>query len=272
MILCHSRRQLRQITKKVYSIMKSLNIEIHPDKTWLVRVKNGFDFLGFRITPTSIHPSTTSVSRRDEKIARLYEQGANRRRIGQYLRRWSGWSVIACCAMSTANGAPGLAYTAAQCSVNQPVSILDINYENTQNGITSPEQIFFIDGIGVIPFVVSTSSLYDFATFSTTPPTTTSITPSSSGDVTPEPTSTAVSQTIYASFGAGENGEVCTIQYDLQGVGGALTRTNAAIYTRLAPTVPDPMAVPIFTPLGLIATISGLLWFGRRRTIKVKNT
>ena len=34
------------------------------------------------------------------------------------------------------------------------------------------------------------------------------------------------------------------------------------LYT--SPATP-PTAVPLFTPIGLVATIGGLLWFGRRR-------
>lgn len=35
------------------------------------------------------------------------------------------------------------------------------------------------------------------------------------------------------------------------------------------PPVLNPTAVPIFTPLGIMATIGGLLWFGRRKTMKI---
>lgn len=69
-------------------MFKSLSADKHPDKTWLDRAKAGFDFLGFRIIPTSIKPSAASVSRLDKKVARLYEQGASKKRIGLYLGRW----------------------------------------------------------------------------------------------------------------------------------------------------------------------------------------
>lgn len=69
-------------------MFKSLRVDKHPDKAWIGRAKRGFNFLGLRITPTSIQPSAASVSRRDKKIARLYEQGASKRHIGLYLRQW----------------------------------------------------------------------------------------------------------------------------------------------------------------------------------------
>ncbi len=34
------------------------------------------------------------LSRRDKKIAQLYEQGVSKRRIGLYLARWIGWATI----------------------------------------------------------------------------------------------------------------------------------------------------------------------------------
>lgn len=74
-------------------MLKSLNVDKHPDKTWLNRAKTGFDFLGFRITPTSIQPSAARMSRRDRKVARLYEQGASKRRIGLYLGRCLVWGA-----------------------------------------------------------------------------------------------------------------------------------------------------------------------------------
>lgn len=78
-------------------MLKSLNVDKHPDKTWLGQARRGFDFLGFRITPTtSSQPSAASVSRRDNKVTRLYEQGASKQRVGLYLRRWLGWAVVGC--------------------------------------------------------------------------------------------------------------------------------------------------------------------------------
>ena len=39
----------------------------------------------------------------------------------------------------------------------------------------------------------------------------------------------------------------------------------------LPPAPMNPTAVPIFTPIGLIAIVSGMLWFGRRRSLKIKD-
>ncbi len=50
----------------------------------------------------------------------------------------------------------------------------------------------------------------------------------------------------------------CLYQYDID-LAAVDVRTNAAVVT-LGST-----AVPIFTPLGILAMMSGLLWFGKRR-------
>jgi len=49
---------------------------------------------GFAICPTGLTVSDAALSRRDKKIAQLYEQGASKRRIGVYLARWLGWACL----------------------------------------------------------------------------------------------------------------------------------------------------------------------------------
>lgn len=50
------------------------------------------DILG-GIQPIRTAPEA-ALSRRDQKIARLYEQGASKERVGAYLRRWLGWAGV----------------------------------------------------------------------------------------------------------------------------------------------------------------------------------
>lgn len=199
------------------------------------------------------------------------KQGASTKRIGQYLRRWLGWSLVACCGAMPAYSAPGDPYgpdgscgtapgaTDSTFFANATITIFFNDDEETSISIQGNSDFVRMDGA------------YSFFTYSSIPPTTATLTPEIMGQVADEPASSASPQTVYVSLGAGLNNEVCTYQYTLQGVGAALTRTNPSVYTRLAPAVSDPTAVPIFTPLGLIATISGLLWFGRRRSIKLKS-
>ncbi len=255
--------------------MKSLNVEIHPDKTWLGRVKNGFDFLGFRISPTTIQPSTASVSRRDEKVAWLYEQGASKKRIGQYLRRWLGWSLLA--ATSTvASAAPGVPAADAGEDICITVS-LDIPGGSvsayalpvTSVGISTTlnDTILNNSPTRLLANLTSGNGEYLFRVFSTSPPVLGFIQPATTTATDQEPSITAGSSTaVFLTGGADLNNNTCTYSYTLSSnASGSLTRSNFAYYQLLPPAPSDPTAVPIFTPIGLIATISGLLWFGRRR-------
>ena len=88
-----TRHVLRAAVKKQYAVLQALGVETHPDKTVIGNAAKGFDFLGFHCCPTGMRVSDEALSRRDRKIARLYEQGASKRRIGQYLVRWLGWAI-----------------------------------------------------------------------------------------------------------------------------------------------------------------------------------
>lgn len=227
----------------------------------------------FRISPTNIQASTTSVSRhvsnKECKVTPLYKKGARIKRTRQYLRRWLGWGFLAVVTASPAYSAPGDAYAVTACSTTSINNGIAFDFPNTNNlnqtVITVP---FFPDGVAGLGFVLNTPPLYRFITYSSVPPLSSSLTPLTTFNTTDEPQSTSSAQTVYVSVGAGVNNEVCTYQYTLSGVGQALTRTNTIPYTRMAAAT----AVPLFTPLGLIATITGLLWFGRRRSIKLKNS
>lgn len=242
--------KLRQRIKEATTIMKSLHVECHHDKTWLGRVKNGFDFLGFRITPASIHPSTASVSRRDAKIARLYEQGADRKSIGQYLRRWLGWSSIGFLSMSSAFAYP-VANTCAVVS-NNPSAIfvvlpdsalrLDFPYSNASSS--------FITSALVVPDI-----RYCL----------TALIPDDDDTYCENLSSTFIipdGAPFYVNLVNSLTNTRCAYEITLDS--SAMTATGMLLL--------PPAAVPILTPLGLVATISGLLWFGRRRRIKLKTS
>ncbi len=52
----------------------------------------GFDFLGYQIHPSRrLRPSVESLRRLVVRAGRLYEQGADIRRLWQYVTRWTRW-------------------------------------------------------------------------------------------------------------------------------------------------------------------------------------
>ena len=89
-----TKSQLRQAIKKQYSVLHALRVEMHPDKTFIGKVIKGFDFLGFHITPTDVTVSNVALSRHEQKMARLYEQGASATRIRAYRKRWLAWGIV----------------------------------------------------------------------------------------------------------------------------------------------------------------------------------
>jgi len=93
-IIQEKRHGLGKSVKKVYSVLDALGMQTHPVKTFIGKGNKGFDFLGFAICPTGLTVSDAALSRRDTKIATLFEQGASKRRIGLYLARWLGWASI----------------------------------------------------------------------------------------------------------------------------------------------------------------------------------
>ncbi len=90
-IIAPTRWKLRKAIRIVNQTLNELRVEQHPDKTMIGRGDRGFDFLGYFLTPTGLEASTETVKRCAERIVRLYEQGADINRIGEYVQRWIRW-------------------------------------------------------------------------------------------------------------------------------------------------------------------------------------
>ena len=69
-----------------------LRLEQHPDKTLIGRTERGFDFLGYHLELEGLSVADKTIERFKERISRLYEQGANINRIGQYVLKWVQWT------------------------------------------------------------------------------------------------------------------------------------------------------------------------------------
>ncbi len=254
--------------------MKSLHVEIHPTKTIsskkLGKVKNGFDFLGFRTMPllsskesaTTIQASTESVSRRGslqrKKVARLYEQGASKKRIGQYPRRWLGWArltgfTIALTSTFAVHAAPFAPTVDCAGSKGHDSS----NYSFLADILTpGGEKLNNIHG-SKSPLTVNLDSSNMTGQICITPSL-----PDSDDTVCENQPFTPTLDTPFYITVTGTAPTTCVFETTIATVAGGST-----IIVRnerfMAPTAPT--AVPLFTPIGLIATIGGLLWFGRRR-------
>jgi RNA-directed DNA polymerase len=74
LILAPSRWQLRHAVRLVNQTLGMLNLEKHPDKTFIGRIERGFDFLGYHFSPAELSVAEKTIDNFIEKASRLYEQ------------------------------------------------------------------------------------------------------------------------------------------------------------------------------------------------------
>ncbi len=91
-ILAPTRWKLRKAITLVNETLAELRVTKHSDKTTIGRIRRAFDFLGYRISPGSLRMAAKTVLRFVERICRLYEQGADGVRVGNYVRHWWRWA------------------------------------------------------------------------------------------------------------------------------------------------------------------------------------
>ena len=100
-IVAKKRHHLKKAIKKTYEILKSLKLEISRPKTEIDKMTKVFTFLGYQLGTKKLALSEDSQNRASEKIVRLYEQGASKKRIEQYLTRWHNWARAGLSACAT---------------------------------------------------------------------------------------------------------------------------------------------------------------------------
>ena len=61
-------------------------VEKDPDKTFIDRITKGFDFLGYSLEAKGLSVAPKTLANFLDRMTQLYEQGADHRRIGQYVR------------------------------------------------------------------------------------------------------------------------------------------------------------------------------------------
>jgi hypothetical protein len=90
-VLAPTRWKLRAAIREVNEVMARCKVKQHPAKTYIGRVGNGFDFLGYAFSPEGLGVAARSVGHLAAHVTRLYEQGADSCRIGDYVQRWWEW-------------------------------------------------------------------------------------------------------------------------------------------------------------------------------------
>jgi len=92
LILAPTRWKLKKAIRVLNQTFNELRLEQHPDKTLIGRTERGFDFLGYHFESEGLSVAGKTIERFKERIARLYEQGADINRIGQYVLKWLQWT------------------------------------------------------------------------------------------------------------------------------------------------------------------------------------
>ena len=109
LVLAKTRHKLRRAIASVNSVLSSLKLIKHPDKTTMGHICRGFDFLGYHFTRAGLSPARETVRNFLTKRSRLYEQNGTVQRkdwgwsptkrktqtietiITIYTNRWIGW-------------------------------------------------------------------------------------------------------------------------------------------------------------------------------------
>lgn len=77
-------------------MLERLSFGDQAEKTFIGRLEQGFDFLGYRVTPAGLGIAGQTVSAFLERAIRLYEQereepSLGSSRLGAYVHRWLTW-------------------------------------------------------------------------------------------------------------------------------------------------------------------------------------
>jgi RNA-directed DNA polymerase len=89
LVLTKSKTALRKIIKITHDVMNTLKFQLHPTKTFIGKIKKGFNFLGYYMDFETILPATETIRRAFERTAALYETSQKRNISRRYKRMTS---------------------------------------------------------------------------------------------------------------------------------------------------------------------------------------
>lgn len=97
LILAKSRWKLKKAIRVLNETFNELNLQKHPDKTFIGRTERGFDFLGYQFSPHGMSVSASTIENGLQKLHRLYEQKKTAPEgaaiLGEYIKRWRRWAT-----------------------------------------------------------------------------------------------------------------------------------------------------------------------------------
>ena len=94
-VLAPTRWKLRRAVQTFHQELDALQLEKHPEKTFIGRIKKGFDFLGYRCTPRSLTVARRTIENFLERALRMSRAGGRwgSPRLESYVTRWRRWAT-----------------------------------------------------------------------------------------------------------------------------------------------------------------------------------
>ncbi len=101
LILTRTRWQNRKAVKQLNQQLNKLKVEKHPDKTYIGKIKNGFDFLGYHFNGNQLALARKTVEKHVLHWHQLYEQQKKKKATSEemasildcYVKRWQRWAA-----------------------------------------------------------------------------------------------------------------------------------------------------------------------------------
>jgi RNA-directed DNA polymerase len=101
LILTKTRWQNLRAVKELNQILNILKVEKHPDKTYIGKIENGFDFLGYHFNGNQLTVAARTVEKHIFHYRQLYEQLRIKKAtsiemgsvLGLYVTRWQRWAA-----------------------------------------------------------------------------------------------------------------------------------------------------------------------------------
>lgn len=94
-VLAPSHWELRKAVRVVNQTLNGLQLEKHPEKTFIGKIERGFEFLGYHFGPGTLTVAQKTVERFVARAIQLYEQEPGETcassRLGTYVQRWCRW-------------------------------------------------------------------------------------------------------------------------------------------------------------------------------------
>ncbi len=101
LILTKTRWKCRRAVKQLNQAFNQLRLEKHPDKTYIGKIENGFDFLGYHFNGSQLTVARKTVEKHILRLRQLYEQQKQIKAtslemafiLDRYVIRWQRWVI-----------------------------------------------------------------------------------------------------------------------------------------------------------------------------------